>query len=190
MNIATKYIVVGAMAASLAACGGKGEDQAGSAVAPDAGVTGQSADAETIVPAAAGVQPLDVLKFSAATPTKAPCQLDLISGKATNQGAVTLPLGTDVLFQGWISTPDLKSPGAIALVLDGPEVYAIRGSAGGDRPDVARILRAEGLSKSGYNISAKLEGLLPGEYSLSLVQDWRGGAVQCATKATLIVTDS
>jgi predicted small lipoprotein YifL len=188
MKNVNKSMLMAALLVSLAACGRKDAEKTADAapVVPDAA----SVATNSIVPAVDGVQPADVLKFSAAAATKAPCELDVIGGKPAAQGTVTLPQGAATSFSGWIANPDLKTPDAFAIALNGTEAYLIRAAAGAARPDVARVLKQDGLKNAGYNVSVKLDGIASGEYTISLVQDWQGSAIQCPTKGKLLVTGS
>ena len=190
MKSSTKLVLAMAVCSLLAACGKSTEAPDNAAAPPVNG--SEEAPAQkmptSIVPAEGGVTSVDVLRLAGLAATKAPCSLDLIAGKSVVPGPVSIADGSDILFQGWISNPELQSPGTIAVILSGERAYAIRGRAGGDRPDVAKILKADGLAKSGYNVNTKLVGVSPGEYSISLIQDWNGTTIQCPTKAKIIVT--
>ncbi|HEY5972164.1 MAG TPA: hypothetical protein VIT22_09345 [Pseudoxanthomonas sp.] len=189
MNDPTKFVFSAVMISILAACGKSSE-------VPEGPIASQIENNQTpplqvpasLVPAQGGATSLDMQKLADLVANKAPCSLDLIAGKSIVSGPISLITGSDILFQGWISNPDLQSPGTIAVLLSGEQAYAFRGSAGGARPDVAKILKADGLVKSGFNVSSKLVNVAPGEYSVSLIQDWAGSTIQCPTKAKITVT--
>lgn len=192
MRNSTRILTAAMLLATLAACGKKSADEA----TPPA-VSAEPADIAPVVeaksgslmPVQAGISPLDVLQLATVSSTKAPCSIDLIAGQAVGEQPIAVVAGANVLFQGWISTPGLQSPDAFAVVLAGSaQAYAILGKAGADRPDVARILKQEGLAKSGFNVNSKFDGVAPGEYTVSFIQDDNGATVQCPTKARIVVS--
>lgn len=171
---------------SLSACSEKSETSA----TPVAAVAPEPADvvmAASLVPVAAGVTELDLQKLAKVTAGKAPCQLDFVAKQSVATQPANVKVGQQVVFQGWIGNPSLQAPDAFAIVLSGAQAYAIRGNAGADRPDVAKVLKAEGLAKSGYNVGVKLDGVVPGEYAISFIQEAGAGTIQCLSTAKVVV---
>ena len=190
MRNSMKLLTSALVLATLAACN-KGTDEAATPAIssePADVVPVADAPASSLVPMQAGITPLDLAQLSSATATKAPCSIDRIGGQLVGEQAIPLAVGANVLFQGWISNPSLQAPEAFAVVLTGAQAYAIRGTAGGERPDVARILKQEGLTKSGFNVNSKFDGVAPGEYAVSFIQDDKGATIQCPTSARIVVS--
>lgn len=173
---------------ALPACNRDAEpNQAPAAAAPE---PADIVVAPSLVPAAAGITTLDAQQLSTITTTKAPCQLDFVAKQAVAAQPATLTVGQKAVFQGWIGNPGLQPPDAFAIVLDGAQSYAFRGTAGADRPDVAKVLKADGMAKSGYNVEVKLDGVEPGEYGVSFIQDTSSGTIRCLTPAKVVLSAS
>ena len=96
------------------------------------------------------------------------CFLDVINGAPPN--GISVNSGDQVSFGGWISDASNQVPTVAHLVLEGEkESYAVPLVAGGERPDVASILKNDALKSSGYSLTAKLAGVTTGEYALAIV---------------------
>lgn len=96
------------------------------------------------------------------------CFLDVINGAAPQ--SITVKNGDEISFGGWVSDAGNQVPTGAQLLLRGQTAsYTAPLVAGGDRPDVADILKNEALSKSGYNLTIKLADVVAGEYELSIL---------------------
>lgn len=186
MRNANKILLGTLVAVSMAACGEKPDSDATTSAAPMEGA--DLVVSTSLIPAQAGIAPLDAAKLADVAPTRTPCQLDFIAKQSVASQPAKVMVGDKVLFQGWISNPSLQPPDQFAIVLAGQETYAFRGTAGGERPDVAKILKAEGLAKAGFNVEVKFDGVAPGEYAVSFIQEDNGHTIQCLTSAKAIVS--
>lgn len=150
--------------------------------APPAPIAGTSG----MVPQAAGLAVFDLAALRAAKPAQMACSIDKVNGKPVTAEPVSIAVGGDVEFRGWVANPQKQAPPAFALVLgNGDKAYALRGETGLSRPDVAKALGASELATAGYTVSAKLENIEPGLYQVSLVQDTNNTVSRCATRVKI-----
>lgn len=184
MHTTTKILASAMMMASLAACQRSEPNKPVVAAEP---VASEMPAPPSLIPAKAGITTLDIVQLAGAVPTGAPCALDTIAKQPATSNSITVTTGDSMLVQGWVATPAMQAPEVFALVLTGDNAYAFRGQPGVSRPDVARVLKQKGLEKSGFNVHAKLDGVVPGEYSISLIQEVDGSAIQCMTKGKFMV---
>lgn len=144
-----------------------------------------STAASTDLPASIGTSFTALTDVDAASLQKVKtCFLDTIN----RQGAsVTMPANSPATFSGWIINEDGRAPSALAVVLSGTKVYAVKGSASVPRPDVARALGKADVGNAGFNVSVRLDGIDPGTYTVSLLQPGRRGPAACDTQGSLTV---
>lgn len=165
----TRGLLVLALTAALAACGEPTQ-------APDA------------PPAAPVTLAAPVSSFAPITGAEAApagnCSLDAINGAPVSGASVVA--GSEVMFGGWVADGAAAVPADAMLVMRGAQAYAVPLVAGVERPDVATALNSEQARLSGFNASARLDGVQPGEYGLSIVHT--GSSASCDLKATLTVT--
>lgn len=115
------------------------------------------------------------------------CFLDVINGGAT-QG-VKLRAEEPAFFGGWMADESAQVPKVAHLLLQGERVsYSVPLAAGGERPDVASILKNEGLKNSGFNLVARLDGVTAGNYRLAIVTGERDTAL-CNLGVVVAVED-
>jgi hypothetical protein len=176
-----KRILMLAVVAALAACDGPTDRQ------PVADVDGATA---LPPPAAIRTQVAVFELVQAGTPraqeAEAPCSIDKINGQPTS-GTVLAGPGGELLAGGWVASPDMRAPERLMLVLEGNQTYQAPATTGVARPDLVRVLKAEGLANAGFNARAGLQGVAPGEYGLSLAHEFKGTTVRCRTAAKVTV---
>src|SRR3546814_3144163 len=105
------------------------------------------------------------------------CAVDAINGHGGKDAAKTINLtrAGKVKVSGWAVTPDKRSPSSVAVVLLGTEkAYALRADGGRARADVARSVDSEAAGNAGYSAESQLEGVAPGRYAVSILQDSDG----------------
>jgi hypothetical protein len=118
---------------------------------------------------------------------KAPCSIDKINGQQAKDGSVEVT-GGELLVGGWVASPDMQAPQQFMLVIEGGQAYQAPGATGVARPDLVRVLKADGLANAGFNVRAKLQGVAPGEYALSITHHLGDQAVRCQTAARINVS--
>lgn len=168
-HAATRGFLVLAMTTAIAACGES--PQAPAAASPAVDVPA------VVAPAFAAYSAGDAAEAGN-------CSLDAINGAAA-QGA-SLATGSEAMFSGWVADAQAAVPADAQLVLRGASAYAVPLAAGGERADVAAALNSEAARLSGFNVGARLEGVEPGEYALSIAH--AGNSARCDLKATVVVT--
>lgn len=165
----TRGLLVLALTAAVAACG----------------ESPQGPDAPPAAPATLATPVQAFAPFTGGeTAAAGNCSLDAING-APAPGA-SVAAGSEAMFGGWAVDGAAGVPTDAILVLRGAEAYAVPLVAGVERPDVATALNSEQARLSGFNASARLDGVQPGEYGLSIVHT--SGSASCDLKATLTVT--
>ena len=124
---------------------------------------------------------------SVSTPdTTNTCSLDAISGNAPP--VVTAKPGQELTFSGWTSTKEVTVPEKILIVLTGAQTYGVQGTAGVARNDVAQTLQAPALAASGFNVTASLTDVAPGDYTISVLYASPQNLVACATSGEIKVS--
>lgn len=91
-----------------------------------------------------------------------------------------------VVFNGWIVDARQKVPSEFLIVLKGDATYAIKGTAGLERPDVANSVGAPSALMSGYGFVADISSIAAGRYSVHLLVPEQGEA--CDTTKILDIT--
>lgn len=167
------------MAVALAAC--SGTDQA-----PESAPESTASTSAQTAPVA---QSAALTSFHGVIPsalTNKQCSLDEINGQpAGNAGVVAS--GSVAIFGGWAGNGQGQAAEQFALVLKGAQAsFSAPLTTGVARPDVAKAWSSEGMTKSGYNISATLTGVTAGTYSL-YVADPANLAADCDLHHTLTV---
>lgn len=163
----------------LSACGG-GQDDAqdpGEVASAPAGNSG-------LIPIQTGFAEMDLARAQAVK-SFGRCAVDAINGHSGKAAARTIGLNsTDrVKVSGWAVTPDKRSPSSVAVVLLGNEnAYALRADGGRVRADVARAMKSAEARRAGYTAESDLQGVLPGEYAVSVLQDTGGVSTICASR--------
>lgn len=122
-------------------------------------------------------------------PTEAPaggnCALDVVNGAAAP--STTVAAGSDLALSGWVTNAQNAASGDAQIVLTGStRSYSGNLPTGGDRPDVATALSSEAARLSGFNATASLAGVEPGDYTLTIVQD-AVSPVSCALNKSVSV---
>jgi len=114
------------------------------------------------------------------------CALDAVNGSpSAGNSAAT---GSQVAMSGWIADAANAVPDDALLVLTGTSrSYSGALPAGVERPDVAAALSSGSAQMSGYNVDVSLQGVEPGDYTLTIVHG--GTSPQtCNLGKTLSVT--
>lgn len=115
------------------------------------------------------------------------CAIDSINTQAAAGATIKVQQGDDVRFVGWVSDAARAVPASFRIVLSGESAYAIEATAGGSRPDVARVLKAPGLARAGFGVVGKLGKVAAGEYAIALTVDGVDGRQVCSTRTRLVV---
>jgi len=109
--------------------------------------------------------------------------LDRLNGQSPGEGRVGVPAAGQLQASGWIVNGRKESPERVFVVLKSDAAtYAIAAGAGGNRPDVARVLKAESASRAGFRVSSTVSGVASGDYAVLLAQDTHGVVTLCPTK--------
>lgn len=176
-----RSILVLVLAALLSACNSS---------SPPAQVDGGTSAPSSAPVADATVAPPSSVSLSEYTPAESSpggnCALDVVNGGAAPSTPVSA--GSEVGLSGWVADAQNAASTDAILVLTGTsKSYSGVLPTGGDRPDVAAALANESARTSGFNASASLSGVEPGEYALSIVQ---GGSapVSCGLNKSLSVS--
>lgn len=115
------------------------------------------------------------------------CSIDKIGTANARGQTVTVQSGADVHFGGWIADSQRKVPNGFTVVLSGGSTYGVTGKAGVRRRDVARSLASPALATSGFDVTAALGEVAPGEYSIGILIADQGKNVLCKTSSRLSV---
>lgn len=114
------------------------------------------------------------------------CSLDAINGQPA-VAAKPIPRSGGVTFGGWMGDGRGQFVAKGLLILKGADhSYAVPFVTGTSRPDVAKAWNSQAMARSGYNLTATLNGVEAGTYSL-LVTDSADPSVWCDLRRTLIV---
>lgn len=119
-------------------------------------------------------------------PNNTQCSLDAINGQPA---ATAKPVfrSRGVTFGGWMGNGRGHFVAKGLLILKGADhSYAVPFATGTSRPDVAKAWNSEAMARSGYNLTATLDGVTTGTYSL-LVADFADPAIWCDLHRTLTV---
>jgi hypothetical protein len=119
---------------------------------------------------------------------KARCALDMINGERARGATIRVVAGEETRFRGWVADPQRRVPDAFTIVLAGKASYGAAAKAGNIRNDVARATKIKVLSRSGFDVTAQLAQVAPGEYTVGLAQGSGNGAAYCATGTTVVVS--
>lgn len=119
--------------------------------------------------------------------TTADCSLDRISDRADRDG-VRLTRAGGVLFGGWIADrTQPNAPASLSVILRGDQEYFVDGSNGAARADVAAAFSNADFERAGFNLSADLDLVAPGDYTVHLVAHYKGASISCDTGKPLRV---
>ncbi len=121
---------------------------------------------------------------------KVPCTIDKINAQPAAKQTVNVEAGGELRFVGWVSDASKRVPDQFTIVLAGPAIYGVTGTAGLSRPDVARVLKAPALENAGFNVLTALATVEAGEYSVSIVQTAGAKVVLCPTTTRVAVVKS
>lgn len=142
-----------------------------------------------MIPTTPGFSELDQAKLAAASSDATSlCAVDK-AYVVKEQPTTTFRTSDTITLSGWILNPKRQAPESFALLLVGESrSYAIQGRAGKNRRDVARVHKSRAAKLSGFQISAELAGVAPGEYGISLVQDTNDKLTTCTTKRRITIS--
>lgn len=149
---------------------------------------GKPSPAREPVTMASTFEPATAVDPQAAVRTR--CALDTINGQQARGQAVTVVTGGEARFRGWVADPKRRVPDAFTIILAGETSYGAAAKAGNPRKDVARATRIKSLANSGFDVTAQLAQVAPGEYTVGLLQANGGQTAYCATMARLVVTSA
>lgn len=171
--------VVGALAAALllAACSQSGQH------APPTGTSASTGNGVSIGGAPA-FAPFDGTIPANLTNTQ--CALDIINGEPSGNAA-PINGGSTATFGGWVGHGDGQAANDFALVLKGTQqLYSVPLVTGTPRPDVAKNMNSDGMKNSGFNLVARLTGVVAGNYAL-YVANPSNSAEDCDLRRALTV---
>lgn len=115
------------------------------------------------------------------------CNVDSVNGQVASNGAPLDHQGTGQ-FSGWLGDrASGKTPPDFQLVLTGASDYAVKGTTGASRPDVASATGMPGFATSGYQLNANMSAVPVGSYGVTLVYQIKGEPMACATKVHVTV---
>lgn len=118
--------------------------------------------------------------------TNPQCSLDVINGRSSADASAVAP-GAATYFGGWAGNGNGAALDHGLFILKGmQQSFAAPFATGVMRPDVAQALNSEGMARSGYNLTATLDGVEAGTYSL-FVADFAHPSVWCDLHRTLTV---
>lgn len=134
-----------------------------------------------LIPAQPGFVEVDAGSIQAAKSLRL-CAVDRINDQKAVGQAIALTGADRIKVGGWALTPDKRSPASVAVVLQGGDkAYALRADAGRLRADVARAMKSDKAGRAGYSAESNLQGVAPGEYAVSVLQDTGGAPTICAS---------
>lgn len=114
------------------------------------------------------------------------CSLDAINGQPSANAKPVSP-GSVVIFGGWMGNGHGKSVADGIIILKGAtRSYAAPFATGVRRPDVATAWHSEDMARSGYNLTATLNGVVAGSYSI-FASDPMDPSAMCNLHRTLVV---
>lgn len=117
------------------------------------------------------------------------CALDMINGVVTKSATVLKV--EPVTVGGWaVDSAGGIIPEYVIVRLsnaDGSQVFYAATSNRVSRPDVATALKNPSLEKSGFNLTATLEAVPSGQYTLELLQPTAKALLVCSDKGQIIV---
>lgn len=119
----------------------------------------------------------------------APCSVDKVNGQQVSDLDIMIE-ERELIVGGWVSSPNLQAPGEFSVILQGAGSYMVAGVAGVPRPDLPRVLKADGLAQAGFNARGSLELVPAGDYAIVLEHDFGGATVRCETKARISIRQS
>lgn len=146
--------------------------------------------------AAPGFAPVDDATTLLALPTSGTCSLENLvnMGDGTpSPGAEPNSYAADrantYTLIGFATDSDAGTvPASIRVLLHGASgAYAMPGTMGLDREDVAKFFNKPALAKSGYQVVASFAGLSPGAYEVHVIKGADDAAQLCPTHQTIVI---
>lgn len=156
------FVFATVAALAMAACSQQGHD------ATQSSLSGSTERSQTAPQPEANSA---VAKFSIYTSTipasfdNKQCSVDLINGH-TAENAPPMASGGTVDIGGWAGNGRGQAANGFLLLLKGGQTFAAPIQTTVAREDVAKAWNSEGMSSSGFNLSASLAGVDAGEYAL------------------------
>lgn len=132
------------------------------------------------------VVPQDAISGDSRT---APCSVDKVNGQQVSDLDIVIEV-RELIVGGWVSSPNQNAPEEFSVILQGVGSYMVAGVTGVPRPDLPRVLKAEGLAQAGFNARGSLELVPAGDYAIVLEHDFEGATVRCETKARISIRQS
>lgn len=176
-QLPTTMIIVACL--GLSACNDKAPEI-------DSGNSQPAAQATTTEPTAPAAPALTAWSGDLAQALKTElCALDSVNGAVAVDGRFELPLNQPAVFEGWVSTSDLKRPESFKIVLDGDSDFEVTGATGLPRDDVAKAYGTDALATAGFKVELPALDIPAGDYAVTLVHEDAGHAVACVRDFTL-----
>ena len=115
------------------------------------------------------------------------CHLDAINGVVTK--SATTAKAEPITIGGWAvddTAGTIPNPVIIRLTA-GSQVFYAETSERGPRPDVAKALNNATFEQSGFNLTATLQAVPPGQYTLELLQPTANALLVCPDQGQIII---
>jgi hypothetical protein len=171
--------ILAGLVLALAACGKSASDVDAAKTAP----------AASKPPAAKSMMALDAKVLAAARPVKGlRCYLDKVDG-ARNQTRYKVQRSAPTEFVGWVLSADKEAPASFTLILKAARLYGVEATTGGVRPDVAKVVKSERATRSGFKVNGLLGQVTPGAYRAMTLVAGPVGAQLCDMHRTIDVVD-
>lgn len=117
------------------------------------------------------------------------CSIDVVVGAEGIAPQFSLGLKSQVEFQGWFADAvNGRLPNHILIELmnvRGVVVFAVKGTVGVARSDVAQALKNDNVKNAGFNINSSTIGVASGVYDIILVGSYSDQDVVCRTNRRL-----
>lgn len=152
--------------------------------APAQPVTSATATAP-LAPGTVQPSPAVVTEYTGTSPATrhSRCSIDLINGRPGTD--FDTDKSNSATFEGWATNATgLMPANAIRILLIGTKSYAIGGSTGLERPDVAAAV-GKAAATSGFRVAVPVLQIPQGTYSTRI--EGADGSFSCDTRARLVV---
>lgn len=194
MFIRYSVVVIALSLSLLASCGEQPESPPDTAAGKGSAAQGPKQAAlvpagnSGLIPGQPGFVEVDAGSIQGARSLRL-CAVDRVNDQKAAGQAIALTGADRIKVGGWALTPDKRSPASVAVVLQGGDkAYALRANAGRLRADVARAVKSDKAARAGYSAESDLQGVAPGEYAMSVLQDTGGVPTICASGVKVAVT--
>lgn len=158
------FVAVAGVMLMVSACGESEPEQNQQPTAADVAPVTPASPASA--PSGVAAVPITETTLASAEPLPGHCYLDKVESGTSEPGGFAADAGESIRLVGWAVNSDKAAPTHMSFVLQGEQSYALPGSIGGVRPDVAKALQSEAASESGVGVRTTLSGVAPGKYQV------------------------